>query len=588
MSSVTTRLWLAALGLAGGGAAVAQNDVLPPQEAFPYSIEAFGEEIVLNFEIQDGYYLYRERFDFASRTEGVSLGDAVMPDGKIYEDEFFGVVETYRGPLQIRIPYDRNDATDAFEFQLGLQGCADIGLCYPPQRWITEVSLPATGTGGQSFLSSLLTGTDPDEILPPEEAFVMDSRVDGANEIVIRWTIQPGYYLYRDKFEFSTESAIQLGTARFPDGIAHRDEHFGDVEVYYDYVEATLPFSRASPDAVDVAIDVNYQGCKEDSICYPLIAETAELEIPPSSAFAATIDDTPLLVSEQDRLASVIINNSWLQVLGIFYLAGLLLAFTPCVLPMVPILSGIIAGQGDDVTAAKGFALSLTYVLGMALTYTIGGGLAAMAGEQLQAAFQAPWLITTFAGLFVVLAMSMFGLFELQMPASVQTRLANISNNQTAGTYIGTAIMGVLSALIVTTCVAPPLVASLAVIGQSGDVPRGAGALFALSMGMGSPLLLVGLSGGRFLPRAGPWMNTVKAGFGVMMLGLAIWMMSRVLPGGITLFLWALLVFLTGVFLGAFDPLPETAPAGRRLGKGLGVRACIYGAVMLIGVTLGG
>ncbi|TDJ48002.1 MAG: protein-disulfide reductase DsbD, partial [Gammaproteobacteria bacterium] len=279
---------------------------------------------------------------------------------------------------------------------------------------------------------------------------------------------------------------------------------------------------------------------------------------------------------------------SWWLVLGTFYGLGLLLAFTPCVLPMVPILSGIIAGQGDNVTAGRGFALSLAYVMGMAVTYTIGGALAASAGSQLQAAFQEPWLIALFAALFVGMALSMFGMFELQMPAAVQTRLANLSNNQRTGTFVGTAIIGALSALIVTACVAPPLVATLAVIGQSGDVVRGAGALFALSMGMGSPLLLLGASAGKLLPKAGAWMDTVKASFGVMMLGMAIWMMERVLPGSITLLLWALLVFLTGVFLGAFEPLPETAPAIRRLGKGIGVMACIYGALMLVGVTLGG
>jgi thiol:disulfide interchange protein DsbD len=224
---------------------------------------------------------------------------------------------------------------------------------------------------------------------------------------------------------------------------------------------------------------------------------------------------------------------------------------------MVPILSGIIAGHGGQVTALRGFTLSLAYVMGMALTYTAGGALAALAGEQLQATFQQPWILTVFAGLFVLLAMAMFGVFELQMPAAIQSRLATLANRQSAGTYAGTAVMGALSALIVTTCVAPPLVATLAVIGQTGDVPRGAGALFALSLGMGSPLLVVGASAGKLLPKAGAWMDAVKASFGVMMLGVAIWMMERVLPGSVTLVLWALLVFLTGVFLGAFEPLPE-------------------------------
>jgi thiol:disulfide interchange protein DsbD len=227
-------------------------------------------------------------------------------------------------------------------------------------------------------------------------------------------------------------------------------------------------------------------------------------------------------------------------------------------------------------------------VLGMAATYTAAGAIAALAGNQVQALFQKPWLITLFAGLFVVLALGMFGLFELQMPAAIQTRLANMANNQKAGTFLGTAVIGALTALIVTTCVAPPLIGALTFISQTGDVARGSGALFALSIGMGTPLLVVGASAGQLLPKVGPWMNTVKAGFGVMLIGIAIWMMDRVLPGSVTLLLWALLVFLTGVFLGAFEPLPAQPTAVRRLSKGIGVLACLYGALLLIGATLGG
>jgi len=578
--SLAAKLLLLIPSLAGFAVAEAQ-DVLPPEEAFPYTIEASSDQLLLKFEVQDGYYLYRERFDFASQTAAVTLGAAVLPSGEIHEDEFFGVVETYRGQFEVSIPYWRSTETDELDFQLTAQGCADIGLCYPPQRWTSNVSLPKG--------SSLFFGTSDSGLLPADEAFVLDGRVDGANQITLSWRIEPGYYLYSEKFAFSTGSEIQLGAARIPAGEPHYDEYFGDVEVFYNYVEAELPFSRASPDAIEVVIDATLQGCKVDSVCYPVIAQSIVLDLPASGTFAAAVDDTgSVFISEQDRLASLVLNSSWWLVLGTFYGLGLLLAFTPCVLPMVPILSGIIAGQGDNVTAGRGFALSLAYVMGMAVTYTIGGALAASAGSQLQAAFQEPWLLTLFSALFVGLALSMFGMFELQMPAAVQTRLANLSNNQRTGTFVGTAIIGALSALIVTACVAPPLVATLAVIGQSGDVVRGAGALFALSLGMGSPLLLVGASAGKLLPKAGAWMDTVKASFGVMMLGMAIWMMERVLPGSITLLLWALLVFLTGVFLGAFEPLPETAPAIRRLGKGIGVMACIYGALMLVGVTLGG
>ena len=255
--------------------------------------------------------------------------------------------------------------------------------------------------------------------------------------------------------------------------------------------------------------------------------------------------------SEQDLLADKIRDGNLLAVLATFFGFGLLLAFTPCVLPMVPILSGIIvgAGQGQPVSRGRAFSLSLAYVLGMALTYTVAGAVFAAAGQQAQAFFQKPWMIVLFAALFVWLALGMFGLFNLQVPSWLQERLSRLSNQQRQGTLVGTAIMGALSSLIVTACVAPPLVASLAVIGQSGDVFRGGAALFALSLGMGAPLLVVGASAGALLPRAGAWMDTVKQVFGVMLLGVAIWMLGRILPGPVTLGLWAVLAFVTGYWL---------------------------------------
>src|SRR6185503_2681620 len=360
--------------------------------------------------------------------------------------------------------------------------------------------------------------------------------------------------------------------------------------------EAKVPFARSSPNELEVEITAGYQGCKDDSICYPpgeqrmalLLPATSEFPTSAAGAAAGGASAGSELVSEQEQWLARIVNGSWWTLLGGFYVAGLLLSFTPCVLPMVPILSSIIAGQGGTVSARRGFLLSLSYVLGMAATYTAAGAVAALAGNQVQALFQKPWLITLFAGLFVVLSLGMFGLFELQMPAAVQTRLTSLANRQKGGTFLGTAVIGALTALIVTTCVAPPLIGALTFISQTGDVARGSGALFALSIGMGTPLLLVGASAGQLLPRVGPWMNAVKAGFGVMLLGVAIWMMDRVLSGTVTLVLWALLVFLTGVFLGALEPLPAGPTPIRRLAKGIGVLACLYGALMLIGATLGG
>ena len=271
-----------------------------------------------------------------------------------------------------------------------------------------------------------------------------------------------------------------------------------------------------------------------------------------------------------------------------FFGFGLLLAFTPCVLPMIPILSGIIAGQGEAATPRRSFLLSVVYVLGMALTYTAAGAAFAAAGQQAQAFFQQPWIIITFAALFVGLALAMFGLFDLKIPAALETRLAGVSGRQRSGSLVGTAIMGALSALVVTACVAPPMVAALAVIGQTGDVLRGSFALFAMGIGMGAPLLLVGVAGGRFLPHAGPWMNTVKALFGVLFLAVAVWMLERVLPGSLTLALWALLVIVAGYYFGGFGRTGAGTEGSRLVAKGLGLAAIVWGVIMMLGAAAGG
>jgi thiol:disulfide interchange protein DsbD len=579
------RVLAASLAVVTAGSALAQDDPLPPQEVFRYSARADAERVYVDFDVLEGYYLYRARFGFDSGTTGVAIGAATFPRGETHTDEFFGEQEIYRGGFEVSIPYRRTSPVTSFDLKLELQGCAPT-FCYLPQDWTASITLPPPAFLGAGAIDTSTTG----DLLPVNDAFTMNARFDKANELTVAWQIAPGYYLYRDKLTFAATGRIDLGAATLPPGVPHTDDNFGNVEVFYDYVEAKVPFARASPDELDVEITAGFQGCKEDSICYPPGEQIMPLLLPATSEFpaATAASSGGELVSEQDQWLSRIVNGSWWTLLGGFYVAGLLLSFTPCVLPMVPILSSIIAGQGGTVSTQRGFLLSLSYVLGMAATYTAAGAVAALAGSQVQALFQKPWLITVFAGMFVVLALGMFGLFELQMPAAIQTRLANMANRQKGGTFIGTAVIGALTALIVTTCVAPPLIGALTFISQTGDVARGSGALFALSMGMGTPLLLVGASAGQLLPKVGPWMNSVKAGFGVMLIGVAIYMMDRVLPGTVTLVLWSLLVFLSGTFLGAFEPLPASPTPAQRFAKGIGVLACLYGALLLIGATLGG
>ena len=426
-----------------------------------------------------------------------------------------------------------------------------------------------------------------DQFLPVDQAFVFAAVPDGADRVLLDWQIAPGYYLYRHRLSVKTATpGFVLGELAMPDGKKKTDEFFGDVEVYYDVLTATVPVTR--PDgASSFELAVSYQGCADAGLCYPPVTKTVSIELPPPGTASPREADPPM-VSEQDRLSGLIAGGSLLAVMATFFGFGLLLAFTPCVLPMIPILSGIIAGQGEAATPRRSFLLSVVYVLGMALTYTAAGAAFAAAGQQAQAFFQQPWIIITFAALFVVLALAMFGLFDLKIPAALETRLAGVSGRQKSGSLVGTAIMGALSALVVTACVAPPMVAALAVIGQTGDVLRGSLALFAMGIGMGAPLLLVGVAGGRFLPHAGQWMNTVKALFGVLFLAVAVWMLERVLPGSLTLALWALLVIVAGYYFGGFGRTGVGSEAARLVVKGLGLAAIVWGVIMMLGAAAGG
>ena len=453
----------------------------------------------------------------------------------------------------------------------------------------------AAGAQGVDLRQVPGSGGASDGFLKPDQAFVLTAESESPDRVTLRWQIAKDYYLYRDKIAVSTVTPdAELGTLVLPSGKVKHDEYFGEQVVYYDELVVNVPISRRA-DLARLPLEVTYQGCAEAGLCYPPIRKQITVALLPVAAAAATDAASSAgdggaapRRSEQDSIADRVRSGSLLGVLAFFFVTGLGLAFTPCVLPMVPILSGIIVGAGGERPVSRGRALSLSiaYVLGMALTYTVAGALFALAGQQAQAFFQKPWMIVLFAALFVWLALSMFGLYTLQMPAAIQSRISSMSNRQSQGTLAGSAIMGALSSLIVTACVAPALVGALAVIGQGGDVARGASALFAMSLGMGVPLVVVGASAGQLLPRVGPWMDSVKAVFGVLLLGVAVWMISRLLPGQVTLALWAVLAFVSGyclLTLGGSD-VRGGADAVRR---GVGALAIVYGVLMLIGALAG-
>lgn len=615
--------------------AVSEADLLPVDQAFALTASApSADRIELRWKIADGYYLYRQRIgvqaDPAFHAEALQL-----PQGAKHHDEFFGDVQTYRRALLAVLPGAAGSSSVTLKVKY--QGCADLGVCYPPQLRTLTVALPAAAPaaapapaadGGLSALQRVLggsvaplsastPGTDA-QPLPPEQAFGFEAIVDDANTLLLRFTPAKGYYLYRDKTTLRVSGAdgIQAGSPRWPPGVQHRDEHFGDVVVYFDQVDVPLPLLRKTARAEAISVTATFQGCQTDGICYPPMTRSVALQLPAattgatpngvatvaaSSPLHAAAASTPSATgaqpaigsaatrtapqAEDSRLAASLAGTSrWLTLLG-FFGAGLLLAFTPCVLPMIPILSGLIAGQGTRLGTGRALLLSLVYVVANALVFTAAGIVAGLLGANLQAAFQTPWIITAFAALFIALALSSFGLYELQLPMALRSRLGALTDRQRGGSLAGVAAMGALSALIVGPCVAPPLAGAVLYIGQTHDPVLGGAALFLLAMGMGVPLLVFGAAAGRGLPTNGPWMTAMQRIFGFVFLGLAVWMLSRILPGAATLALWGLLALAAAAW--AFGAT-TTTPRAQWLARFAALVLAVTGAAQLLGAFAGG
>ena len=429
------------------------------------------------------------------------------------------------------------------------------------------------------------------DLLPPSIAFKPTARALDGQTIEVRFEIAKGYYLYRDKFRFSAEpSSVQLGMPVLPEGKEKDDDTFGKVQVYYKEALIRLPVERNSSGPLALTLNLTSQGCADVGVCYPPQKQTVSLELPdPASAPVAA----PLPASSNDesgRIAQLLKDANLWVVAASFFGFGLLLSLTPCVFPMIPIISGIIVGSGRDghgVSHARGFTLSLAYVLGMATTYAAVGVAAGLTGTLLSVALQNQWVLGGFALIFVALSLSMFGFYELQLPTFLQSKVSEEASHLKGGSLPGVAIMGTLSALIVGPCVAAPLAGALLYIGQTGDALLGGIALFCMALGMGMPLLAVGLSAGTLLPKSGAWMESVKKAFGILLLATALWLIAPVIPTTVQMGAWSLLLIVSAVYLRAIDPLPPHAKGWSRFWKGIGLVMLIAGAAMLVGALSG-
>jgi thiol:disulfide interchange protein DsbD len=473
----------------------------------------------------------------------------------------------------------------------------------PVSLWATVVILILLGLSSVSYSAQSLPGAE--DPLSPEDAFVASVQLIESNTITLHFDIADGYYLYRDKLSFSLyDDASKLDKPNlseamllrpvFATALAIDDEYFGKQFVHRNSSDIVLPYTSKS-DLYDGVLAVNFQGCADMGLCYPLTTTLLRISLPASFDGTSSVKvsgaiDTQLPPdqSEQDRLYTMLGSSSiWFNVFTFFGL-GLLLAFTPCVLPMIPILSSLIVGQGESMSTGRAFHLSMVYVFVMASTYAVVGIVVGLSGYNVQAFLQNPWVLSAIALLFVILSLSMFGFYELQMPASLQTRLTQWSNKKGGGQVSGVAAMGFVSTLIVGPCVTAPLAGALIYIAKTGDAFIGGAALFSLGLGMGVPLLLIGTSAGKFVPKAGVWMNATKQIFGILMLVMAVYMISRILPTAVSMGLYGILAIMSGIYLGATDSVNRDSTGWHRFGKGAGIVVSVYGLALLLGALANG
>ena len=437
-------------------------------------------------------------------------------------------------------------------------------------------------------------GSPQPKFLPAEQAFGLEVHAVDSRTLLASFKVTPGYYLYRDKVIFNLGNGKTVITRiDLPKGEPKSDPNFGTIEVYHNSFQVEIVLEKVDA-AKPLVLNASYQGCSDKGLCYPPIEKTLNVEltqtiseIPLSATSAPAGEAATSPANENIQIARLFKDGNFWLIIASFFGFGLLLSLTPCMFPMIPILSGIIVGRGHKITHMHAFILSLAYVLGMAITYAIAGVAAGYSGNLLSNALQTPWVLGSFAAIFVVLSLAMFGLYELQLPTALQSKLSDTSNKLHGGHLSGVFGMGALSAIIMGPCVAAPLAGALLYISQTHDAVLGGTALFVLALGMGLPLLIIGTSAGAILPKTGPWMEAVKRSFGVIMLAMAIWIITPVIPVSAQMLLWAALLIFLAIYLHALDPLPHNVHGASRFGKGIGILALLLGVAYLIGALSG-
>ena len=576
-------------------AAKGDVELLPANEAFAFRAEVADDgSIVAHWDIADGYYMYRDKMSFAITGEGALAGEVALPEGVRQSDALFGEVEVYFSSLSARVPVVA-DGAGGYTLVATGQGCnLPVGVCYPPiTRQVAFAPAASAGVSDAGDLSSteqlrVLLGEafEQPTFLDVDDAFQLAVKVADTNRLETAFTIADGYYLYRDKIAFSSDGEVRLAEVALPPGEMKQDAYFGEIAVFHHDFSAPITLQRPTPAATEIRVHATYQGCAQDGICYSPVDKTFALKLPQIIAGASADGgggQSPLEPPVSGDANAAAPGKGGI-LLGAFF-AGLLLTFTPCVLPMLPILSGVIAGQGGRITRAKGGGLALAYVLGSTTTYAAIGAIAGATGDQLQAYFQNIWAIGLLCAILIAMALSMFGLFTIRAPSFIQTEWQSKARRLSGSPPLVFAL-GAVSAVIVGACVSPILISFLGLAVSVGDAWLGAQMMAAVALGMGVPLIALGVGAGYLLPKAGQWMEIINPVFGVLLIGVAIYLLGA-LPEVPVLLLWGAFFVIVSVYLGALQPLPADAGGWRRFVKGVGAVLLIWGVAALVGGFFG-